>query len=112
MNYATFKVKDKEYKAKINARGIIELERFLGTNPVNVILTMSDSEEVPSVEKMLKIIQVSVATFTPSFKMSDAYDLYDEFIEDGHAMADLVQIVVDIFKASGFLKKDEEEKNA
>lgn len=112
MTYSTFTVKGKEYKAKINARGTVELERFLGTNPVNIILAMGDNEEVPSVEKMLKIIQVAVATFVPSFKMSDAYDLYDDFIEEGNAMADLVPIVLDIFKASGFLKQDEEEKNA
>ena len=112
MNYTTFTVKGKEYKAKINARGSVELERFLGTNPVNIILAMGETEEVPSLEKMLKIIQVAVATFMPSFKMNDAYDLYDDFIEEGNAMSDIVPIVLDIFKASGYLKKEEDEKNA
>ena len=41
-----------------------------------------------------------------------AYELYDKFVDDGNTMMDLVPILMDVFKVSGFFKvEDEEEKN-
>lgn len=45
--------------------------------------------------------------------MSDAYDIFDAWLADGHVMTDFLQIMVDVYKASGLIKSDEAdtEKN-
>ena len=39
--------------------------------------------------------------------MDKAYELYDTFIEDGNTMMDLVPIIFEVFKVSGFFKEED-----
>jgi hypothetical protein len=41
------------------------------------------------------------------YNMEAVYDLYDEFIEAGNTMMELIPIVIDVLSVSGYIKMDE-----
>ena len=51
MIYYSFNVKDKEYKARLTAKTCIDLEKKLGTNPLNVMMSM-DEKKMPSLDEI------------------------------------------------------------
>lgn len=44
--------------------------------------------------------------------MDKTYEIYDDFIEEGHSMTDLIPVIIEVFKVSGLIREEEvEEKN-
>ena len=39
--------------------------------------------------------------------MNDAFDIFDSYLDDGHAVTDFLNVIVDVFKSSGIIKSDE-----
>ena len=49
MLYTTFTVKDRDYKLRLNAKACVDLEKKLGTNPVNIFMAMAGNDmKLPS----------------------------------------------------------------
>ena len=46
-------------------------------------------------------------TYEHGITLDKAYELYDKFIDDGNTLMDLVPILMDIFKTSGFFKEED-----
>lgn len=109
MLYTTFTVKDKDYKLRLTAKGIVDLEKKLGTNPINPILVVGQNGQLPSLDVMLTILQTAMATYEHGITMDKMYDIYDDFVEDGNSLMDLVPVLIEVFKTAGFLPKDNEE---
>ena len=42
--------------------------------------------------------------------MTKVWELYDAYVADGKSMSDWVLVVMEIFKASGFIKEGEPEE--
>ena len=117
MLYTTFTVKDKEYKARLTAKACVDLEKKLGTNPLNVFMGMMSSETVvlPKMEVMITILHASLQAYEHGVTIEKVYEIYDAFVDEGKTLMDLVPILIDIFKVSGFLPEEAEEatiKNA
>lgn len=113
MNYYTFTVKGNDYKLRLGAKACIDLEKKLGMNPVQVLADIGDSGKVPGLESFLVIMQASMSQYNHGVNMDKMYDIYDEYIEEGHTMYDLVAVIMDVFKVSGLIPedKDKEGKN-
>jgi hypothetical protein len=43
--------------------------------------------------------------------MDKTYALYDKFVDEGNTLMDLVPILLDVFKVSGFFKEEATEDN-
>ena len=43
--------------------------------------------------------------------MNDAFDIFDNYLADGHSTTDFIQVILDIYKTSGLIKSEVEEKN-
>lgn len=116
MLYTTFTVKDREYKARINAKACVELEKKLGTNPLNIFISMAEGDglNLPSLGTILTILHASLQAYEHKITMDDIYNLYDEFVAEGHTLMDLIPVVVDIYKVSGLIPDEVEieTKNA
>jgi hypothetical protein len=118
MLYTIFTVKDRDYKLRLNAKACVDLEKSLGTNPINVFIKMGagDSINLPSLGDLISILHASLQPLNHGFNLDKTYELYDEYISDGHNMTDLIPVVIDVFKVSGLLpeevKEVSEEKNA
>lgn len=109
--FTTFTVKDTNYKLRLDAKACVSLEDRLGTNPLNVIIQMiqGNTIKMPSLKVLLTIIHEALQPYNHGISMDDVYAIYDDYIADGHAMADLIPVILDIFKTSGFIKKPAED---
>jgi hypothetical protein len=116
MLYTTITIKNRDYKARITAKACVDLEKKLGTNPLNIFIGMAQSDELklPSLNEILIIIHASLQAYEHKITMDDVYELYDNFIEEGHTYTDLMPIIFDIYKVSGLIPEEVEfeAKNA
>ena len=107
MNFINFEVGNNNYKLRLNTRGIVLLEKQLGCNPLNIFGANYDT--VPTITVMVAILHASLQQYNHGMTLNDAYDLFDEYLADGHATTDFIPVIMDIYKASGIVPKDEKE---
>ncbi|WP_438312217.1 DUF6096 family protein [Sporosarcina sp. FA9] len=102
MRYTTFTVGTKDFKMRITASGIIELEKKLGgRNPLSILMAI-EGGDLPSVSSVLLILHAAMQKFHHGTKFDDVLSLYDEYTEDGNSYIDLMPVLMDVFKVSGF----------
>lgn len=110
--YINLNAGNKEYKLRLNTRGVVALEKTLKCNPLSIF---GAGDTIPTVTVMVAILHASLQQYHHGITLNDAYDIFDEWIEEGHASTDFIQIILDIYKASGLIPKDtgeDSEKNA
>lgn len=102
MRFTEFKVGGKEFKLRAGASQIIELEKKLGgRNPLSILMAV-EGGELPTVTQVLLILHASLQKFQHGMTFEKVLDLYDEYVEEGHSYTDLIPVMVDVFKTSGF----------
>lgn len=111
MNFINFEAGNNTYKLRLNTRNIVLLEKQLGCNPLNVF---GNGDTVPTITTMVAILHASMQQYNHGITLNDAYDIFDAYMEDGHASTDFIPVIIDIYKASGIIPKDnnQELKNA
>lgn len=113
MNYIDFTAGNKDYKLRLNTRNVVALERQLGCNPLNIF---GDGETIPTITVMVAILHASLVQYNHGITLNDAYDIFDTWLEDGNSSTDFIPVILEIYKASGIIPKDDvkelEEKNA
>lgn len=115
MLYTDFTVGNQTYKLRLNTRGIVMLEKTLGSNPLNIFGNDLDNPTMPTITSLVSILYVSLQQYQHGIDMNKAYDIFDDYIAEGHIPFDFISVVMDIFKVSGIIPKDKEEaevKNA
>lgn len=113
MLYTIITIKDNEYKARLNAKACVDLEKRLGTNPLNVFSKIANNGEIPELTTLISILHASLQAYNHGITIDKTYELYDQFIDDGHTMIDLIPILLEVFKVSGFFNEEanDTEKN-
>ncbi|WP_315109752.1 DUF6096 family protein [Clostridium intestinale] len=105
MLFKTFKVGDKELKLRLRGRDCVALESSIGESPLNKLIECQ-SGKVPSVTFMISVLHASLQALEHGYNTDKTYDLYDEYIENGGTVTDLLEELIDVFEVSGFFKKD------
>lgn len=110
MFYTDFNVGDKTYKLRLNTRNLITLEKRIGMNP---LMIFGNGDTIPTITTMVDILFVSLQEFNHGITLEDAYKIFDDYIADGNNTTDFIQVILEIYRASGLLKKEvqETEKN-
>lgn len=115
MLYYTLTVKDIDYKLRLNAKACIDLEKKLGENPVNTIINiandLANNQTIPSLDPILTILHASMTQYNHSVSMNDMYGIYDNYVDEGHNMYELISVIIEVFKVSGLMPEDTEGKN-
>jgi len=57
------------------------------------------------------ILHASLQALEHNISLEDTYNIYDEFVDEGNSLLELIPIIVDIFKVSGFFKEVDNSKN-
>lgn len=110
MNYIDFTAGSNEYKLRLNTRAIVTLEKTLGCNPLAIF---GNGDTIPSVTQMVAVLHASLQNLHHGISMEKAYDIYDAWLNDGHAMTDFLPVIIDIYRASGLIGAETDEgKNA
>ena len=110
MMFVEFNVDNKSYKLRLNVRNTISLEKQLGKNPIGIF---GKGDEIPTITTMVQILYASLQQYQHGITLDDAYDIFEKWLEEGHAITDFLAVIIDVYKTSGILKADSktEEKN-
>lgn len=110
MNYIDFEAGNKAYKLRLNTRNTVALEKVLGCNPLHIFDTTGAT--LPSVTSMVAVLHASLQQYHHGITMTDAYGIFDDYLEDGNTMDSFVFVILDIYRASGIIPKEADtEKN-
>ena len=107
MNYINFEVGNESYKLRLNTRGIVLLEKQLGCNPLSIF---GNGDKVPTITVMVAILHASLQQYNHGINMNDAYDIFDKYLDEGHTTIDFIPVILDIYRASGIIPKDIDNK--
>ena len=102
-----FKAGDKEYKLRLSTRAIVTLEKSIGCNP---LMIFGNGDTVPTITVMVAVLHASLQQMNHGITLNDAYDIFDEYLADGNAPTDFIQVIIEIYQVSGLIPK-ENEKN-
>ena len=105
MMYLDFSTGNKDYKLRLNTRNIVSLEKQLGCNPLGIFGV--DGNTIPTITQMVVILHNSLQQFQHGITLDDAYDIFDEWLDNGHVATDFLTVILDIYKASGIIKTTE-----
>jgi hypothetical protein len=105
MLYTELSIGGVDYKLRLDAKACVSLERKLGKSALDV-LTATQKGSLPKVEEIILIIHASLQKYHSGTTEAATYDLYDKYIADGSSFMDLIPVVLDIFKVSGFFKDE------
>lgn len=105
MNYVDFEAGNKNYKLRLNTRNIVALEKQLGGNPLSIF---GSGDKLPTIQELVAVLWASAQQYHHGVSLNDAYDIFDNYLADGHIMTDFFTVVIDIYKVSGIISNDEE----
>lgn len=110
MLYVDFTAGNKDYKLRLNTRNIVMLEKQLGCNPLAIF---GNGDTMPTITTMVQVLNASLQQYQHGITLNDAYDIFDAYLDDNHAMTDFVPVIIEIYKVSGLIKSEDiSEKNA
>lgn len=108
MNYIDFTAGNHAYKLRLTTRSIVALEKSLGCNPLAIF---GSGDTIPTITVMVHILHAALQPLNHGITLDNAYDIFDAWLADGHAMTDFLPVILDIYKASGLIRGESEEKN-
>lgn len=108
MLYYDFTAGNKDYKLRLDTRGIVALEKKIGCNPLAIF---GKGDTIPTVSTMVAILHASLQSYQHSISMDDAYNIFDEYLADGNSTTDFINVIIEIYKASGIVNDKLVEKN-
>lgn len=111
MNYVNFETAKGTYRLRLNTRNLVQLESILKENPIPAIIKYLIKDEIPPMDLMMKIFHASLLAYNPETTLDKAYDIFDEWLEDGHIIADFLEIIITIYRQAGLIQKENTEKN-
>ena len=103
MLWYDFEAGNKAYKLRLNTRNTVMLEKALGRNPLAIF---SNVDTMPTVTDMVQILFASLQQYHHGITLNDAYDIFDEYLADGHSLVDFLPVILEIFKTSGIIRTD------
>ena len=109
MMYIDFQAGNKEYKLRLSTRAIVALEKSIGCNPLAIF---GAGDTIPTITVMVGVLHASLQQYHHGITMTDAYDIFDAYLADGHAMTDFIPVILDIYRESGLIRDEAStEKN-
>lgn len=105
--YYIWKIGDRELKLKLTTKNIFDLENEYGKNLMYLL------NDIPTLETMLTIITKATEKFNHGITKEDVFEMYDDFVDEGHTQAELfATVVMGVFGASGFFSLKMKEQMA
>lgn len=99
--FYTMTVGGEEYKMRLTASAIMQIEKKLGKPLFKALETIQDN----MVETITTILWGAMQPLNAGFTMEKATALFDDYIDDGRSIEELMLEINGLFEASGFFKK-------
>lgn len=107
--YKVLKVKDKELKLRLRAQDCVNLESKIGESPLNILMRCSE-DKLPTVGFITATLQCSLQAYHHEYTMQKTFQLYDDMVDEGKEITDMIGIITEVFEVSGFLKMEKTEE--
>lgn len=113
MLFVDFNAGNNSYRLRLNTRNTVMLEKTIGRNPLG-IFTENGVERIPTITECVTVLYASLQQYHHGITLNDAYDIFDQYLDDGNTYTDFIPMILEIYKVSGILKinKDTEEDNS
>ena len=111
MLYVDFNAGDKNYKLRLNTRGVVRLEQVIGCNPLAIF---GNGDKLPTITTMVAVLNEALQPLNHGITLNDTYDIFDAWLDEGHNATEFVKVIVDIYRVSGLIPSEiegEAEKN-
>lgn len=108
MMYVEFSAGNEEYKLRLNIRNTVALEKMIGCNP---LMIFGNGERMPTISEMIAILHYSIQQYQHGITMNDSQDIFEKWLNDGNTPADFISTIIEIYKVSGIIARDEAGKN-
>lgn len=109
MMYIDFPVGEKTYKLRLTTRATVGLEKQIGVNPL--LIFGANGDTIPTITVMVSVLHASLQALEHGISMMDAYDIFDNWLADGHTATEFIAVIMEIYKTSGLIQ-GEKSKNA
>ena len=106
--FVNWLVKGNNYKLRLNTINLIALEKILGKNPAEIVISYARGMQ-PKITDIIYTLQCSLQAYEHGMNFETVSNLYDSYIEDGGCTADILKIFVELFKQSGLIEKNSEK---
>lgn len=108
MNFVPLTIGEKEYKLRLDLKNTQALEKIVGTNPVNVLMGVAEGK-MPTASFTVACLHASLQKFQTGMTMQKVNDLLDEAIDQGMALTDFMEPLMNVFEVSGLIPKEKAE---
>jgi hypothetical protein len=106
--YYELNVDNKIYKLRLTTFATVQLEKKLNCNPLSIF---GDGETIPTVTTMVYILHAALQQYHHNVDINEAYNIFDTWLEDNHSMTDFIAVIIELYKVSGLIKIEKNEKN-
>lgn len=100
-----------EYKLKLDALRIIQLEDKLGGKSPLSIFSGIDQGQMPQIKDLLLVLHYALQPLQTGIKMEDTIKIYDQQIDNGFTIVKFIELIMEIYKVSGLIPKEVDSKN-
>lgn len=95
-----------DYKLRLTTKGVVNIERKLGKNPVTILLDL-DEGKLPFVGDIVIILHEALQPYQHGLKEDDAYDILDKYADTGKTLFDFITtVLIDLYKGAGLISPD------
>ena len=104
--FYTLTVNGEEYKLRLTASAIMQIEKKLGKSIFSALENIQDN----MIETVITIIWGAMQPLNSNFSFEKTTKLFDDYIDDGNSVEDIMEAINDLFETSGFFKKGRGKK--
>lgn len=99
--FYTMTVGNERYNMRLTAGAIMQIEKKLEKPLFKALETIQEN----MVETITTIIWGAMQPLNAGFTQEKALELFDQYIDEGHSIEELMQEINTLFEVSGFFKK-------
>ena len=99
--FYTLTIGGEDYKLRLTASAIMQIEKKLGQSLFSALENVQDN----MIETVTTLLWGAMQPFNANFAFDKAAGLFDQYIDDGNSIEDLMREINGLFEASGFFKK-------
>lgn len=110
MLYSQLKIDDYHiYNLRLTLLDVVQLERLLGESPLDILQKAATARVFrTSLEDLVYILYVSLQGGEVNYTIDDAYDIFDDYIDNVGDVGSFLNTLVKLFTDMGFISGDDD----
>ena len=110
MLYSQLKIDDYHiYNLRLSLLDVVQLERLLGESPLNILQKAATERTFRiNTEDLIYILYVSLQSGETNYTIDDAYDIFDDYIDNVGDIGSFLNTLVSLFTDMGFISGDDD----